>query len=108
MRWLSADDRLKGLPRHERRPFDHIGSMTVPRTRHAAAHPLTGAWVEVWRADHEGRYSGFRPFLARPGQVVTSKSVPREVVAPSETFLRGSQRTDERGMCAFDTIYPGR
>lgn len=71
------------------------------------SRPLTGAWVEVWQADHEGRYSGFRPFLARPGQVVTSESVPRDVVAPSETFLRGGQRTDHRGMCAFDTVYPG-
>ncbi len=70
-------------------------------------HPLTSAGVEVWQADHEGRYSGFRPFRARPGQVVTSESVPRDVVAPSEKFLRGSQRTDDRGMCAFDTIYPG-
>jgi protocatechuate 3,4-dioxygenase beta subunit len=69
--------------------------------------PLAGAEVEVWQADHEGRYSGFRPFRARPGQVVTSASVPRDVVAPSETFLRGSQRTDDSGMCAFDTIYPG-
>jgi protocatechuate 3,4-dioxygenase beta subunit len=69
--------------------------------------PLTGAGVEVWQADHEGHYSGFRPFRARPGQVVTSESVPRDVAAPSETFLRGSQRTDDRGMCAFDTIYPG-
>ena len=69
--------------------------------------PLTGAGVEVWQADHEGHYSGFRPFRARPGQVVTSESVPRDVVALSETFLRGSQRTDDRGMCAFDTIYPG-
>jgi protocatechuate 3,4-dioxygenase beta subunit len=69
--------------------------------------PLPGVPVEVWQADHEGRYSGFPPFRARPGQVVTSASVPREVVDPSETFLRGSQRTDERGMCAFDTLYPG-
>jgi protocatechuate 3,4-dioxygenase beta subunit len=58
-------------------------------------------------ADHEGRYSGFRLFHARPGQVVTSRTVPRDIVAPSETFLRGSQRTDRRGICAFDTIYPG-
>jgi len=71
------------------------------------ARPVTGAYVEVWQADHEGRYSGFAPLEARPGQVVTSESVPTEVVAPSETFLRGSQRTDDRGMCAFDTIYPG-
>jgi hypothetical protein len=28
-------------------------------------------------------------------------------VAPGETFLRGAQRTDERGVCAFHTIYPG-
>ena len=69
--------------------------------------PLIGAEVEVWQADHEGHYSGFAPFSAGPGQVVTSESVPRDVVAPSETFLRGSQRTDDRGMCAFDTIYPG-
>jgi protocatechuate 3,4-dioxygenase beta subunit len=69
--------------------------------------PLTGAVVEVWQADHEGRYSGFRPFSARPGQVVTSESVPRDVVAPLETFLRGISRTDDLGMCVFDTIYPG-
>jgi protocatechuate 3,4-dioxygenase beta subunit len=68
---------------------------------------LTGALVEVWQADHEGRYSGFRPFRTRPGQIVTSASVPRDVVAPSETFLRGCQRTDDRGFCVFDTIYPG-
>src|SRR6185369_9049016 len=68
---------------------------------------LSGSTVEVWQADHEGRYSGFLPFHARPGQVVTSASVPREIVAPAETFLRGRQRADSDGMCAFDTIYPG-
>ena len=72
-----------------------------------AATPLAGVLVEVWHADHEGRYSGFQPFQAEPGQVVTSESVPREIVAPGETFLRGAQRTDEQGMCAFRTIYPG-
>lgn len=70
-------------------------------------NPLTGAVVEVGQADHEGRYSGFAPFHARPGQVVTSASVPRDVIAPAETFLRGSQRTDDSGMCVFHTIYPG-
>ena len=71
------------------------------------ATPLAGALVEVWHADSEGRYSGFPPFQAKPGQVVTSESVPREIVAPGETFLRGAQRTDNRGVCAFRTIYPG-
>ena len=69
--------------------------------------PLTGVPVEVWHADHEGRYSGFPAFQAQPGEVVTSASVPHDLVAPGETFLRGAQRTDEQGMCAFRTIYPG-
>ena len=73
----------------------------------STGNPLSGSTVEVWQADHEGRYSGFLPFHARPGQVVTSASVPREIVAPAETFLRGRQRADSGGMCAFDTIYPG-
>ncbi|WP_405105809.1 hypothetical protein OG559_19760 [Micromonospora sp. NBC_01405] len=72
-----------------------------------ATTPLADVLVEVWQADHVGRYSGFQPFEARPGQVVTSESVPQDVIAPGETYLRGSQRTDERGMCAFNTIYPG-
>jgi protocatechuate 3,4-dioxygenase beta subunit len=53
--------------------------------------PLAGALVEVWHADREGQYSGF----------------PVETSAPGETFLRGSQQTDSRGLCAFDTVYPG-
>ena len=53
--------------------------------------PLAGALVEVWQADAEGRYSGF----------------PVETSAPGDTFLRGSQHTDARGLCAFHTIYPG-
>ncbi|MGN6871236.1 MAG: hypothetical protein ACTHMY_22810 [Solirubrobacteraceae bacterium] len=69
--------------------------------------PLVGVPVEVWQADHEGRYAGFAPFTPRPGEVITSASVPNEIVAPSETFLRGMQRTDPEGMCMFETIYPG-
>lgn len=72
-----------------------------------SAAPLPNVLVEVWHADHEGRYSGFLPFRAQPGQIVTSESVPHEIVAPGETFLRGTQRTDERGMCQFHTVYPG-
>ena len=57
----------------------------------SSSSPLVGALVEVWHADAEGRYSGFPPATSAPG----------------ETFLRGSQQTDGRGLCAFDTIYPG-
>ena len=56
-----------------------------------SSSPLVGALVEVWQADAGGAYSGF----------------PAETSAPGETFLRGSQHTDSRGLCAFDTIYPG-
>jgi len=69
--------------------------------------PLVDLPVEIWHADNEGRYSGFAAFHAEPGQIVTSESVPHDIRSPGETFLRGSQRTDERGMCAFHTIYPG-
>jgi protocatechuate 3,4-dioxygenase beta subunit len=70
-------------------------------------NPLEGHLVDVWHADHEGRYSGFRPFEPEPGQEITEDTVPRDVTAPRESFLRGAQRSDHRGMCAFDTIYPG-
>lgn len=56
--------------------------------------PGSNAMVDVWHADHDGRYSGFRPPATG-------------VVAPDETFLRGCQRTDANGICAFTTIYPG-
>jgi protocatechuate 3,4-dioxygenase beta subunit len=69
--------------------------------------PLMGVPVEVWHADHAGRYAGFAPFTPPLGKVITSASVPNEIVAPSETFLRGMQRTDPDGMCMFETIYPG-
>jgi protocatechuate 3,4-dioxygenase beta subunit len=69
--------------------------------------PLVGVPVDVWQADHDGRYAGFAPFTPPPGEAVTSASVPNEVVAPSETFLRGMQRTDGDGICVFETIYPG-
>ena len=65
-----------------------------------------GVPVEVWHADHAGRYASFAP-LPRPRRGHHSASVPNEIVAPSETFLRGMQRTDPDGMCMFETIYPG-
>lgn len=71
------------------------------------SRPLANVLVEVWQADHAGRYSGFPAFQPLPGQVVTSESVPHDVVAPEESFLRGAQRTDAQGLCEFRTVYPG-
>lgn len=69
--------------------------------------PATGVEIEVWQADKDGRYSGFSPSPFKPGDTVTSQTVPIEVTTPDESFLRGRQRTDAAGMCQFDTIYPG-
>jgi protocatechuate 3,4-dioxygenase beta subunit len=58
----------------------------------ADCRPISGARVDVWHCDAQGRYSGF----GESGEE-----------APSETFLRGTQRTDAQGVVSFDTIYPG-
>jgi protocatechuate 3,4-dioxygenase beta subunit len=59
----------------------------------AGCRPLDGARVDVWHCDAAGDYSGF----ARQGS--------RDTLG--ETFLRGTQFTDARGIAAFETIWPG-
>ncbi len=54
----------------------------------AECAPVAGARVDVWHCDARGVYSGVQ------GQGGT-------------TFLRGTQFSDEAGVAAFDTIYPG-
>jgi protocatechuate 3,4-dioxygenase beta subunit len=68
---------------------------------------LAGAVVDVWQADAAGRYSGYTPMPVKHDDVpLRAQDVPDDVVAPSETFLRGSQRTDDDGVCTFETIWP--
>jgi protocatechuate 3,4-dioxygenase beta subunit len=50
--------------------------------------PIKGAAVDVWHCDAGGAYSGFDD-------------------ARSNSFLRGIQRTDTKGVAVFRTIYPG-
>lgn len=57
----------------------------------ARGAPLPEVRVDVWHCDAQGRYGG-------PGRWGTE----------GPTFLRGSQRTDDRGIVEFDTIVPGR
>lgn len=54
----------------------------------AACRPIANARVDVWQCDACGTY-------------------PEGGAAP-ETFLRGTQFSDERGVVEFATIYPGR
>jgi protocatechuate 3,4-dioxygenase beta subunit len=52
--------------------------------------PIEGVAVDIWHSDIPGAYSGF----ASEGTL-------------GETFLRGIQLTDARGIASFQTIYPG-
>ena len=51
---------------------------------------MPAAAVDIWHADAGGLYSG-EAMLQTDGQ----------------TFLRGIQRTDAKGVATFQTIYPG-
>jgi protocatechuate 3,4-dioxygenase beta subunit len=52
--------------------------------------PIKGAAMDIWHCDATGVYSG----VAQQG-------------TESQTFLRGIQRTNARGVATFQTIYPG-
>ena len=54
--------------------------------------PVSGAVVDVWQCDAEGRYSEY----AQPGYD-----------GRGQTFLRGLQTTDAAGRVTFTTVYPG-
>lgn len=54
----------------------------------ATCTPLSGAIVDVWHADAQGRYSGFA------GE-------------EGKSYLRGYQVADEHGLVEFRTIFPG-
>jgi protocatechuate 3,4-dioxygenase beta subunit len=63
---------------------------------HADCRPIEGARVDVWHCDAAGNYSGFA------GQ---GSDRPRDT--RGDTFLRGTQFADARGVVAYDTIWPG-
>jgi protocatechuate 3,4-dioxygenase beta subunit len=52
--------------------------------------PIRGAAVDIWHCDAGGVYSG-----------VAAQSTQ------GQTFLRGIQKTDAKGLATFKTIYPG-
>lgn len=58
--------------------------------------PVPGARVDLWHCDADGNYSGY----ANAGGA-------RAVDATGQTFLRGTQGTDDQGVATFATIYPG-
>ncbi|CAM4096880.1 intradiol ring-cleavage dioxygenase [Paracoccus yeei] len=62
----------------------------------ASCRPLAGARVDIWHCDAQGNYSGY----ANQGSDGTLDTL-------GETFLRGTQMADARGIVTFRTIYPG-
>jgi protocatechuate 3,4-dioxygenase beta subunit len=57
-----------------------------------ACAPLAGARVDIWQCDAVGRYSDVND---------------RRNGTSGQTFLRGHQITDAKGIVQFTTIYPG-
>ncbi len=60
------------------------------RLESGACTPLAGAYVDVWHCDASGKYSD---------ESANNTS--------GQKYLRGYQMTDEGGLAAFTTIYPG-
>ena len=63
---------------------------------HGPCTPVSNARVDVWHADARGIYSGY------DGQGDDGRAS-----AKGETFLRGTQITDEDGRVTFRSVYPG-
>jgi len=66
----------------------------LSRVERGECRPLPGALVDVWHCDALGVYSDV---LDGSGRFDTR----------GQKFLRGHQRSDERGRAGFTTIYPG-
>jgi protocatechuate 3,4-dioxygenase beta subunit len=64
--------------------------LNVGRIVGAGCAPLAGARVDLWQCDALGVYSDFQ-----------ADGIP------GESFLRGYQTTDAKGVVRFTTIYPG-
>lgn len=57
---------------------------------------LSGARVDVWHANALGHYSGYQ-----------GQGDGRDISTEGQSFLRGTQFTDDGGEVTFATIYPG-
>lgn len=58
--------------------------------------PIEGARADIWHCDAGGLYSNY-----------AGQGDDRSTSTRGETFLRGTQFSDENGVAHFDTIYPG-
>lgn len=95
---------------------DRVGlplDLTFQIVRANTCAPVTSAWVDIWHCDAAGRYSGYPEDLARkPFDTLAlmmrhggpTAHVPH---VNDQTYLRGAQISDQKGMVSFQTILPG-
>ncbi len=87
----SLTDMIRSDIREDRAGTPLTLTLTVANSNNACL-PLSGAMVDIWQCDAEGRYSQYSQggFDGR-----------------ASTFLRGMQTTDGNGRATFMTVYPG-
>ncbi|OOL36977.1 intradiol ring-cleavage dioxygenase [Pseudomonas sp. B14-6] len=67
--------------------------------------PVTGALVDIWHCNARGAYSGWSK--VNPDQEVDVGDIGSIPRTDDDTYLRGGQFTDKKGIVRFTTIYPG-
>ncbi len=71
----------------------------------STCEPVTDALVDIWHCNARGAYSGWSKIDPdKEVDVGDIGSVPR---TDDDTYLRGGQFTDRKGIVKFTTIYPG-
>lgn len=84
-----------GLIRRDiREDRDGVPTLVRMQVVDAACAPVVDARVDIWHCDAQGVYSAFGGDSGQSSD-------------KSETFLRGTQMTDARGVAEFMSIYPG-
>ncbi|KOY03452.1 intradiol ring-cleavage dioxygenase [Pseudomonas nunensis] len=67
--------------------------------------PVSGALVDIWHCNARGSYSGWSRI--NPDLEVDAGDIGAIARTDDDTYLRGGQFSDNKGMVRFTTIYPG-
>ncbi|MVV50711.1 intradiol ring-cleavage dioxygenase [Pseudomonas sp. PB120] len=67
--------------------------------------PVNGAIVDIWHCNARGAYSGWSK--VNPDKEVDVGDIGAIPRTDDDTYLRGGQFTDRKGIVRFTTIYPG-
>ncbi|MFJ7796659.1 intradiol ring-cleavage dioxygenase [Pseudomonas sp. NPDC096950] len=67
--------------------------------------PVSGALVDIWHCNARGAYSGWSRI--NPDLEVATGDIGAIARTDDDTYLRGGQFSDSKGMVRFTTIYPG-